>query len=147
MQVTDWVSIYQALVNTAALGVAALIYTGWVRQKNAPIDNLQTQIEHWKTQSVTAVHQANEALRKEIAVLREEAVKERELLENEKKEVVARLRQLETDGSLRAPLPPNYIGDLESNFNRLIASPPSERAANRLKRLVALSKLGDPAGF
>lgn len=139
MQITEWISIYVAVINTAALGVAALLYAAWVKQKSAQIENRQTQIEHWKTQSVIAVHEANEALRKEIEELRKKADMEREQLEREK---AALLKTISDMKAQREAPTQRFWQELENgvqkNFNWLIGVPPSGIAADRLVSLSTL---------
>ena len=146
---TDWVSVYQAIINTVALGVAALIYTAWVRQKNAQIDNLQTQIEHWKSQSVTAVHQANEALRKEMEELSIKSNREREQFQREKEELLTTITELKTQREAPSETRWQRLQDIAaSRFDKLIAFPPSGQTAESLGRFAEAFKRGvGPVAF
>ncbi|MCI0721537.1 MAG: hypothetical protein L0338_21580 [Acidobacteria bacterium] len=148
MQLAEWITAYTAIVNTVALGIAALIYTAWVRHKDAEISSLKAQLDHWKSQSVEAVHRANEALRKEIAELRNTADIERERLEREKTELITAIENLrKAEETPSESIVSHLTARLTDNYDRLIVSPPSGLAAETLAKAAWRLKSPSPQEY
>lgn len=131
-----WLQLYNALVVTGLLGSTIWILRDTLRSKDAAIESQKAQIELLKTQSVTVVHQANEALRVEIEELQKRAVHERDELLKEREGLVARIRELEN--KLATAEQKREMQNLAQSFlnfyDKYASTPPSGTLAESLNR-------------
>lgn len=90
---TEWLPIYNALITSGLLVAVIVLLRYIVKSKNATIETLREQVRWWESQSSKAVHELNEALRKEIEELRRNAEKERTEKEAENTQLRKQLKE------------------------------------------------------
>ena len=131
----QWLPLYTAAISTGLLVAIIMILWQVVRSKNATIETLERQVKYWRDHSVDVVHQMNEALRKEIAVLNKKAANESDQFKKSIHELRTTVRELRA--KVKAP-DDHYALDKINNLLTMTyyTPPPSAQAAKILEHVI-----------